>query len=324
MMPQTLPDGSDLALMRANGVGQVRIMLFLGAIEPYPGQFDFVLTDLLVAGAAVNGMSVLPYVVGTPTGVDDLADRQPNQPPTTPAARAAYAETLAVVVERYGPQGSFWDLHPELTAAPIRAWEIWNEQNAAKYWGARPDARAYAQLLASAWPAIKTVDPGAEVIVGGLANAAQDNGRDIPASAYLEQLYAAGAQQSFDAVALHPYASTVEEMTAQIGMVLEVAREAGDGGLPSWVTEFGWSTASDGDGSAGRVVAPEEQAELLGTAYRALMEQRQQWNLRGAFWYAWRDVSPAVADCHWCVGAGLIDVDGLAKPALSAYAETAL
>ena len=86
-------------------------MFFLGAIEPYPGQLDFVLTDLLVAGAPVNGMSVLPYVVGTPAGVDDLADRQPSEPPTTRAARAAYAETLAAVVERYGPQGSFWEQH---------------------------------------------------------------------------------------------------------------------------------------------------------------------------------------------------------------------
>jgi polysaccharide biosynthesis protein PslG len=319
MVPQTLPDGSELARMGATGVGQVRLMFFLGAIQPYPGQFDFVLTDLLVAGAAANGMSVLPYVVGTPAGVD----RQPDQPPTTPAARAAYAGTLAAVVARYGPEGSFWELHPELTPAPIRAWEIWNEQNVAKYWGARPDALAYAQLLASASQAIKTVDPGAEVIVGGLANVTQSNGTDIPARAYLEQLYAAGAQQSFDALAVHPYASTVEEMTAQIRMVLEVARAAGDGGLPTWITEFGWSTASSG-GSAGRVVAPEEQARLLGSAYRALVEQRRRWNLRGAFWYAWRDISPAVADCQWCVGAGLIDANGLAKPVLSAYAETAL
>ena len=45
------------------------------------------------------------------------------------------------------PEGSFWSEHPELPALPIRAWQIWNEQNSPTFFAPKPSVRAYARML---------------------------------------------------------------------------------------------------------------------------------------------------------------------------------
>ena len=69
---------------------------------------------------------------------------------------------------RYGPEGTFWAEHPEIPAKPIRAWQIWNEQNSPQYFGpGRPD-QIYAKLVTEASRAIKVEDPNADVVLGGM------------------------------------------------------------------------------------------------------------------------------------------------------------
>ena len=48
---------------------------------------------------------------------------------------------LAALVERYGPDGTFWTDHPELPKHPLREWQIWNEPHLPAYWDA-PRERA--------------------------------------------------------------------------------------------------------------------------------------------------------------------------------------
>ena len=60
-----------------------------------------------------------------------------------------------------------------------------------------PDARAYGQMLRTAYTRIKAAAPGATVLGGSIAFNDPD---------YLDDLYAlGGVAGAFDALALHPY-----------------------------------------------------------------------------------------------------------------------
>ena len=86
--------------------------------------------------------------------------------PATPRRRRATRPTtpgvLTLLVTRYGPSGSFWAEHPEVSRQPIRAWQIWNEPNLTRYWNVAPWAPSYVRLLKAADKALKAADPRLE------------------------------------------------------------------------------------------------------------------------------------------------------------------
>ncbi len=83
------------------------------------------------------------------------------------------------LARRYGPGGSFWTAHPELAPSPIRSWQVWNEPNIQAFWATGPDPAAYVRMLDAVGAAIRAVDPGAEIVAGGLPYAG--NGLTPPA-----------------------------------------------------------------------------------------------------------------------------------------------
>ena len=87
-------------------------------------------------------------------------------PVYTLAQRRAWSSFLRALVGRYGPTGSFWKLHPELPKEPIRTWQIWNEENDHRF--AEASVRDYVGLLRGSAPAIRSVDPDARILLGGL------------------------------------------------------------------------------------------------------------------------------------------------------------
>jgi hypothetical protein len=44
------------------------------------------------------------------------------------------------------------------------------------------------------------------------------------------------------------------------------------------------------------------------------MRRAGDWDLRAAYWYAWRDTQTGNAVCGWCGEAGLLDLNGDPKP----------
>jgi hypothetical protein len=153
-------------------------------------------------------------------------------PPVNNADYAAYAQALVL---RYGPNGAFWSLHPELTPLPVPAVEIWNEENTSAFWQPQPNAAAYAALYTAARTAIHQVAPSVQAIVGGLGP---------PAAPFLQSIYGAlgGASGHIDAVAIHPYASAPNSMYPEVVDTRSVLEQHGDVGVPIDVTEFGWPT----------------------------------------------------------------------------------
>jgi nucleotide-binding universal stress UspA family protein len=340
VVPQTAITPAELDRMAANGVGSVRVNFSMPQIEPGLSEYNWGPTDELVREAAARGIRLIPTVFGTPSWLQ-VSYGEANCggicAPDSEGARNAWAEFAAALVARYGPRGSFWAPTQELptqecqipllcrrgpppcgctTALPIHTWQIWNEQNSPKYFAPAPNPQRYGRLLVAASARIHAVDPTAEVITGGMWGPPSAD-EVIPTAQYLRRLYAVpGVKGSFDAVSVHPYASSLDGVDEQVKAVLRVIRAAGDdAGI--WVTELGW--ASGGPRENGLVKTPKGQARLLTSSITTLVAKRLAWRIRGVLWYAWRDAPPEATDCEWCPKSGLRAQSGAGKPAAKAF-----
>ena len=208
----------------------------------------------------------------------------------------------------------------------VTGYEIWNEPNIERFWSNGPDAREYADLLRAAHPAIKAVDPGAEIVFGGLS------GNDYP---FLKRAYEAGAEGSFDVMGAHPYTYcgstgpgdvrrsggriTPDSFTGYRELRATMVAE-GDS-HPIWVTEFGWNTSNrkcdPGAGFWQGGVNAADQAKYLSRGFEIMDSDPY---VEVAMWYSLRDP-------YWLEGAsddpesstGLLTVGYGTKPAYSAF-----
>jgi hypothetical protein len=342
VVPALSPEPGDYAQMKSMGVGTMRALLFWPMIEPTPGAYDWSYFDGWVAAAAQQGIRIVPTVHGTPGWVNFVDGRNGcghSCPPQTSSGLSAFASFVRAAAERYGPNGEFWQstggqcglppLCPSdgpacgcATPMPIRSWQIWNEQNSPKYFAPAPNPAEYAKLVAAAAEPIRSVDPGAEIILGGMWGPL-DTDAVVPTPRYLKRFYAVpGIEAAFDSIALHPYSPTLRGVKDQMELGLEAVRKAGDKGVGIWVTEIGW--ASGGPRAEGLVKTPQAQARMLDKSFRYLLEKRKAWKLRGITWYSWRDATARDTDCRWCPKAGLRALGGGSKPAARAFRKLAL
>lgn len=304
--------GSDLARMQGT-VGTLRVSVYWPEVEPISGVYDFTRLDRVVGAAADREIEVLPFVLATPSWLGG----DPDRPPIWNAgARAAWKRFLQALVSRYGHEGSFWQGRP--ARRPIRRWQVWNEPNFRVFWHPRPAPSQYATLLRLAAAAIRGSDPAAEVVLAGVAPV----GAGFLPWTYLRRLYRVpGVKRSFDLLAVHPYAVRIQTMAAQIELARRAMIAAGDGRTPILVTELG--VASRGDIPSAFVRGELGQARFLRQAFELLLERRGRWRIAGVDWYAWRDNPVADPHCGFCQGAGLVRLDGSAKPSWWAYRQMA-
>jgi hypothetical protein len=323
MMTQNYPTGSDFARMQDGNVGEYRAFFPWGNLEPSEGKYDFSSTDLLVAAAAQHGISVFPYLLSSPTWAsrldgEDCGDQCPIYAPTSDKALHAWGEFVAAAVKRYGPGGEFWDhVGPDLPQMPIRTWQIWNEQNSPAQYLPKPDVESYERMLSVASDQIHSIDPDAEVVLGGMfGTPLGGESPAITAPVYLADLYRIeGNDPKFDAVAVHPYGAQMKKVIAQVEALHKVIADNGDD-APLRVTEIGWSSGTDPSEPLER--GPEGQAQRLTEAYNYLTDHRSDLNLEGVDWYSLADVN-GTEICAWCARSGLFSESGEPKPAWSAF-----
>jgi hypothetical protein len=207
-------------------------------------------------------------------------------------------------------------------AHPIRTWQIWNEQNSPKYFAPKVSVASYAKLLKGASAAIRAADPGADIILGGMWG--PDSAKKVvqPVKKYLTRLYAIdGVAASFDSIALHPYASDSKPAAQALDVAHKVVKKAGDAKVGMWISEIGW--ASGGPAKNPYVKGKDGQAKVLGEALKSFAKKADSYNLRGVFWYSWRDKAGGDLICEWCGHAGLRAKNGTAKPAWDAFVKVA-
>jgi hypothetical protein len=337
VVPQSLPTTEQFATVKRGGVDSIRIPIFWGGVQPKPspGALEWTGVDRAVRGAAQAGIDVLPYVYGAPTWAVPSAivpgtkgaTSAPRNLPVAGSARGAWFAFLQLAVARYGPNGAFWSENPGIPQRPIRTWQIWNEANF-KYFVVRPNPGEYGKLVKASSAAIKSIDPGAKIILGGLfARPKEAEFKVKPPQAYFASDFLAkmyrrtpGIKSKFSGVSLHPYTSDYRNLTPDIEEVRAVLKANGDAGKGLWITELGWSseTPNTSDSFAKGIKG---QVKQLKGGFSVLARNQAKWRLRGVYWFSLEDGPPAA--CNFCGGAGLFGPGFVQKPSWWAYVKFA-
>jgi hypothetical protein len=334
VVPQSNLSVEQLQRLKRGGATNIRMPVSFAGLKPSESAaIDWSGLDLSIGRAAEAGLNVLPYVYGapewvTPSEVIDArsGNRAPrNLPVKTAAGTAAWTAFLQEVVRRYGPNGSFWAANPAIPQRAIHTWQIWNEANF-KYFVARPNPAEYGKLVKVSYTAIRGVDPGGKLILGGLfvrpkeAEEKTKPRRALFATEFLQQMYkrTPGIKNKFVGIALHPYTTKYQELEPDIEAVRNVLKRSGDPGKSMWITEISWSSgkpkASNGFNKFEK--GPQGQAKQLKGAFRLLTKHQALWRIKSIYWYS---VDDNAAVCNFCDGSGLFGPGFTPKPAWSAF-----
>ncbi len=287
--------------LAAAGADTVRIDVSWAMLQPKSGTaydawgVDFV--DKVVTMASERGLTPLVTLWRTPDWAN--GGKGDTVLPTDPADFARVAAWAAAK----------W-------AGRVGAWEIWNEPNADDFM-AGADPAAYARLIKAAYPAIKAADPSTTVVTGGTV---------YVDTAWLSQMYAAGAAGSFDAIAVHPYMGIADQAPetpdngskytlSHVAALHDLMVTHGDGAKKIWLTEMGWSTHATAAGAPNweRGVSEATQADFTvrSVAYTA---DKLPW-VSHMFFYTERDqVDSHIQDNNY----GLLRRDLSPKPVYTA------
>lgn len=312
-VPSDLQDFNNgkipLAIKQA-GIDWVRIPLRWDFIEgPDKGSFhggplnwapfDTAINSLSNYGLNAHILLLTSYQYGHPGNLD----------PTTgdDTAIGNWVNFVSLAVQRYKDK--------------VKYWEIWNEENFSGSW-TPPSAANYVKLLKATYPAIKSADPNAKVILGGL----MAWGATSAYYPFLDEVYSNGGKDYFDIVAFHPYTAPFDPtrkdnegwsnnlLGLHIDDVLMRMQQGGDANKPVWITEIGWPSNKLLDPSSPRGVTPNEQADYLVKAFNICLSYPQ---VQKVFWYALRDTGYQPLDDEY--NYGLMQNNYMPKPSYGAY-----
>lgn len=229
----------QLASLRRSGATLARADAPWEATEPQPPRaglhrYDWRFDDEVAGALAADGLRWLPIIDYSAPWAQSVPGHD-HSPPSSLLDYAAYAAAFA---GRYGPGGAFWRTHPTLRGRPVDTYEIWNEPDSPDFWYPAPDAARYDELFVDARDAIKAVQPGARVLVGGLAHPAMSIPALIGAMPAITRM--------LDGVAIHPYAQSPAAVLENVRSARAALDARGLRNVPLYVTEFGWSTRPPG------------------------------------------------------------------------------
>jgi len=240
----------DLAV----GAGAAVISTSVDWAESRPtaeGGYDWTAVDRVVDSARARGLQVRVQLSGLPGWARDGRRGYVGDPEWRPPLSDA---------ELRGWSGFVTDALTHLRGRVAYA-ETWAEPDNPDFWATGPDPAAFARLLTTTYDAVRASDPAVRVISGSLA------GNDL---GFLAKTYdaldatgrTAAAGRPFDLVGLHPYTNgagplarepesrftgpfgTVDESFLGYRDVHALMTERGDGDLPVYIGEIGFSTAA--------------------------------------------------------------------------------
>jgi polysaccharide biosynthesis protein PslG len=232
----------ELEKLSAAGVNTLRTDFAWSRIEGEQGQYTpegyDAMVDLTVA-AGIDLLAIVDYGVdwAMPGGSHDEID---------PEVFGDYAGYLAT---HFGDR--------------IKYYEIWNEQNTARFWSPEPNPEHYGKLLKASAQAIREADSDAFIIFGGLCSLDEYiNGPDGFWSFVVQtHEYHPDLCDYIDALAIHPYTflqggKPEEELffdswnwpsyTDMILHARDLLERIGCRDKPIWLTETGWPSITIG------------------------------------------------------------------------------
>lgn len=257
-------------------------------------------TDTLLANlapgmndTAANGIFILPVIHARPLPEDG------NKANEYLAKLTIFTKRLA---ETYGPNG----VHPGM---PIRAWEIINEPNYKRF--SVGNANAYRRILRAARKGLRSGDPRARIIFGGLSSIINKCELKATESAFLSDVLTPPNRCLVDAVAYHPYANTPELAQKRANDLVDVMRKElhllGDSSskddVQFWITELGWGIGNFTPPGPS-VSKEDEQAQSIRSIAHLSNQDRNHWNLGPTLWYVYTD-EIAAGESGWAAVAGV-------------------
>jgi hypothetical protein len=294
---------ADLAAARAAGARVLRIALGWDSIEERRGQYDWSFWDDFVRMAGEYGITLLPYVCYTPKwAASDPGENYWRSPPRDPSD---FGRFMAVVAQHYRDR--------------IHSWELWNEPDNQAYWLGTPTQ--FAALVRAGSRAVRAVDPGARVVLGGIAG-------EIGFLATLLRDERIGPE--VDVINIHSYFETwhpnaIEMLPAYIARAANLVRESG-GEQRLWMAETGYSTVGERADVSGVYRAhyrgEHTEAAQARAVLRTIVTTLATEQVALIAWYRINDLiagQEVIGDDN-NRHLGVRRVDGSAKPAYAAFA----
>jgi hypothetical protein len=202
--------------------------------------------------------------------------------------------------------------------------EIWNEPNLSWGWAPKPNPERWAELVVTAYDAIKSVSPETKVVAGGLMNSRLSDGpeRSVGIREFLARAYDAdpSIEGHFEYLGLHPYTSRArvgkKSTFVRAFRHMRAVRAVNGDSAPIMVTEFGISTFTPN-------VDEDRQTRILdrvhsrlatwpdvaGVIYHRVIEPRDTTDDPREIGYAWlrhgrTPPEPRPVYCHFAARAG--------------------
>jgi hypothetical protein len=227
----------DVDEAAAAGFKVVRMDMNWAGIERIKGVYDFSSYEPKISRILAKGMTpLLILAYNNSLYLQNALDANDGHSGIADANnRAAFAEFARRAALYYKGRGVVF--------------EIWNEPNGRGFWLPGPDADGFADTLAAAAQAIRTVDPTCTVLSGGLSDTAE--------MAYLKRLGQRGVLNNVTGVGYHPYTQSTPELQASQTMARRTLLKQTNVTPGLWSTEVGvsssWYGNQDGTQEANRM-----------------------------------------------------------------------
>ena len=142
----------QVATVRGLGAGWLRANIVWSDVERTGGRYDWSIPDAIVQQTIAHDVSLLLQLRGY-TGGNTAFPKNPLYTSSASDRRSGYERFVRETVRRY--------------RSTVRTWQIENEVTARTFWDG--SIEEYTDVLHVAYRAIKEEDPGAQVLLAGIA-----------------------------------------------------------------------------------------------------------------------------------------------------------
>lgn len=230
-----------LAYVREAGFGVVRQHFPWADIEPQPGVYRWEIWDIIIKLCAEYDLQVIAVLDTSPAWARKNSETGNRWAP--PAQFSTFAAFSGALAARYEGR--------------VLAYQIWDQPNIAPHWGSgEVNPREYVELLRQASAVIRTTDPQALIIAGGMAPTVEQGGRNLSDIQFLREINRRGAGTYYDIMGIRalgfwsgPTDRRVSEEVLNFSRVILIREEMERRGLGDkaiWALELGWCALPTG------------------------------------------------------------------------------
>jgi len=241
-----------------------------------------------------------------------------DHPERPPDNFADYGDFVATVANRYKGR--------------VNHFQIWNEPNLGEEWTGKPDPAEYVRLLKIGYQRVKEANPQALVLTAPLAINMETGPLHLNELDFLDQMYQAGAKDSFDVVSANAYGMDKPPSDPpsksvlnfrRVELLRQVMEKNGDADRAIWFNEYGWNASPKEMPKEDLIwqrVTEKQQAEWT---VEGVQYARKNWPWGGVFctWYFRQvgDIPPTRSEYYF----RLVDPDFTPRPVYNAIKHAA-